>query len=51
MGQDFLPGALAGCVPRAALILAVCPVEEVGAGAKDLPVEDAALVLLEGSHH
>ena len=40
VGPGLLPGALTpAMLPRAGLILAVCPVEEVGTGAKDLPVE------------
>ena len=50
VGPGLLPGALTpAMLPRAGLILAVCPVEEVGTGAKDLPVEDAAGALGKGA--
>lgn len=44
MGSGLLPSALApAMLPGAALVLAVpSPIEEVGTGAKDLPIEDAA---------
>lgn len=51
VGPRLLPGALAPAVlPGAALVLTVPgPIEEVGTGAKDLPIEDAAGALGEGA--
>lgn len=49
VGLGLLPGALApAMLPGAALFFTVpSPVEEVGTGTKDLPIEDAAGALGE----